>query len=179
MQTFILRLSRITLLALLTICLISFSGCAGYHVGDIKGQQVQGIKRIYVPTVKNNTYTPDIEMEVTNSILRKIDNDGTYESSRSKQADGILEVTIIEVQKVPTMRSSMNLQLVQQYQINLKVKATFTNLITGQRIFTDRQVQGSTLMLVQNDPVEGVRQAIPSAADDMSANLVSLIADGW
>jgi len=176
MQTFILRLSRITLLL---ITLSTFSGCAGYHVGNIQGKQVQGIKRIYVPIVKNQTYVPDIETEVTNAILRKIDNDGTYESSRSKNADAILEVTVTEIKKVPTRRSNLNLQLVEQYQVNLQVKATFTNLRTGQRIFTDKVIQGSTLMLVQDDPVEGERQAIPSAADDMAANLVSLISEGW
>lgn len=165
-------------LSLFSLCFL-LSGCAGYKLGNIPGAELKGVRTIYVPTVKNESYEASLNIMVTNAILRRIDNDGTFESARTKNADSELLVTITEVRKNPARRSRMNLQVVEEYEIVIEGKATFTNRVTGQRLFTDRTVRGHSYVLVQDNLPEGERQALPNAADDLAQQLISLVAEGW
>ena len=140
---------------------------------------MKDVKTIYVPVVKNESYEPGLPVMVTNAILRRIDNDGTYASSRSKQADAILEVKVVNFSRTPMRQSRADVQVTDQYEATLEISATLTNLRSGKRIFTDRRVEGKTRYFVQGNAQEVERQALPSAADDLAYNLVKVISEGW
>ena len=42
-------------IVILTLCL---SGCAGYRLGNIQGQEMRDVKTIFVPVAKNQSYEP-------------------------------------------------------------------------------------------------------------------------
>lgn len=163
----------------LLFSLITLTGCAGYRLGNIQGSDMRGVRTIYVPTVKNYSYTANVPTMVTNAILRRLDNDGTFQSSRSRQADATLEVSVVQVTKNPLRSARTDILLTEEYELVLEAKATLTNLKTGQRVFTDRLVKGRTTFYIQQNGQEAERQALPNAADQLANNLVSLITEGW
>ena len=93
------------LLSFAALCVLCFIGCAGYQLGNIPRADMKEVHTIYVPVVKNNSYEPGLPVMVTNAILRRIDNDGTYSSSRSAAAAS--EGTIPSTSSVCTSRPSL------------------------------------------------------------------------
>ncbi|MFZ5806370.1 MAG: LPS assembly lipoprotein LptE [Verrucomicrobiota bacterium] len=158
---------------------VTFTGCAGYRVGNIQGSDMQDVKTVYVPTVKNRTYEPGLPVMVTNAILRRLDNDGTFTSARQKGADAILEVEVIDFKRLPLRQTRTDIQITEEYEITLKAKATLTNLKTGKRIFTDYEVVGKSKYFVHGNTQESERQVLPMAADDLAYNLVKICTEGW
>lgn len=140
---------------------------------------MKGVKTIYVPAVKNRSFEPGLPVMVTNAILRKMDNDGTFTSARQKEADAVLEVEITEFKRRPVRQTRTDVQITEEYEVTLKAKATLTNLQTGKRIFTDHEVSGKSKYFVQGDAQESERQVLPMAADDLAYNLVKLFTEGW
>lgn len=153
--------------------------CAGYRLGNIKSAEMKNVKTIYVPVVKNDSYEPGLPVMVTDAILRRMDNDGTFSSAREGQADATLEIRVTRLVRSPLRRSRVDVQVTDEYEITLEAEANLTNLKAGKQIFTKRKIAGKTRYFVQNNMQEAERQALPSAADDLAVNLVKLMAEGW
>jgi hypothetical protein len=62
--------SVVILLAVLVL-----SGCAGYRVGNTSGRELQGVRSVYVPMAKNTSLQPDLQMTVTNAIIRRFNDE--------------------------------------------------------------------------------------------------------
>jgi hypothetical protein len=174
-------LLRSPILALPLWCVVLFfgSGCAGYQVGNIPNSAMSGVKTIYVPVARNQTYEPGLPVQVTNAIIRRLENDGTYMSARTGEADADLVVTITEFDRIPVRRSREDVLITTQYRIALKGVITLTNRITGQIVFQNKDVVGISEYIVQGDAVEAERQTIPLAAQNVADQVVSLVAEGW
>jgi hypothetical protein len=164
---------------LLGVMALALTGCAGYRVGNIQSGDMKNVKMIYVPVVKNESYEPNLPVMVTNAVLRRLDNDGTFTSSRQHGADATLEITVKEMRRTPLRQTRTDVQVSEEFQITLVATATLTNLRSGKRIFTNREVTGSSKYFVQSDLQESERQTMPMAADDLAYNLVKLITEGW
>lgn len=164
----------LTLLVLLTL-----SGCAGYRVGNVSGRNLQGVRSVYVPTAKNMSLEPDLQMSVTNAIVRRFDNDGTLSVSQTGSADSELDVTITNVQLTPLSSSNTDLLVTAQYQLTIQATATYVNRRLGRKIFENTQVTGTTTFFTQSNIQEGKRQALPLAAEDLANNTVKLVTEGW
>jgi isopropylmalate/homocitrate/citramalate synthase len=66
-----------------------------------------------------------------------------------------------------------------QYQLTIEATATYVNRRLGRKIFENAAVTGSTTFFTQSNIQEGVRQALPLAAEDLANNTVKLITEGW
>lgn len=175
----IMTASPLRIAAALSLLLLTFSGCAGYRVGNISGQEVQGVKSVYVPMAKNQSFTPEIQATVTSAVVRRFDNDGTLQTLASEHADSELDITITEVRMNPVRSTQDNVLITAQYQVEIKAKVTFINRRTGRTVFKDSQFSGVALYYVGQDVQEGKRQALPSAAEDLGYNIVKRITEGW
>jgi Lipopolysaccharide-assembly len=155
------------------------TGCAGYRVGNISGKEIQGVRTVYVPTVRNASTEPSLQIVTTNAIIRRIENDGTLETSGTTGADSELSVTIKRVVKTPVRGLRNDGQFTAQFEIAIEAEATFINRRLGKTLFTNRMVSGKTSYFTQSDQTESERQALPMASEDLANNLVSLITEGW
>jgi hypothetical protein len=153
--------------------------CAGYHLGNVPNPEMKGVKTIYVPIVKNESFEPSLSVMTTDAILHRIDNDGTYTSSRQREADAILEVRITDVKRTPIRMSRSDIENVDQYQITIQAAATLTNLKAGKKIFENKLVTGSNTYFVSTAMQEAERQSLPAAADDLAQHLISMVTEGW
>ena len=79
--------------AILVAC---FTGCAGYHIGSVKPYYLRDIHTIAVPTFKNNTLVPRIEVLITDTVIKQFQQDGTYRIVGDDEADAILKAEIVE-----------------------------------------------------------------------------------
>lgn len=167
------RLSSVLLVVL------SLSGCAGYRVGNVSGRDLQGVRSVYVPVARNTSLEPDLQMTVTNAIVRRFNSDGTLEVNQNPNADSELDITITNVLHTPVRSSTTDLLVTAQYQLTIQATATYVNRKLGRKIFENYSVGGSTTFFTQNDIQEGERQALPLAADDLANNAVKLVTEGW
>jgi hypothetical protein len=163
----------------LTVGLIGLAGCAGYRVGNTSGRDIQGVRSVYVPMVKNTSLEPDLQMTVTNAIIRRFNTDGTLEVNQSPNADSELDVVVTNVEHMPYRSSTNDILVTAEYQITIQATATFVNRKLGRKIFENSAFVGTTTFFTQSDIQEGERQAIPLAAEDLANNVVKSVTEGW
>jgi hypothetical protein len=160
-------------------CLL-LTSCAGYKVGNIPYAEMKGVKKIYVPIVKNQTYEPGIQTMVTNAIIRRLNQDGTYETGRQSDADATLEITLSDYKRDSMRRARSNSLITEEYRLNLEATATLINHRTGQKLFDDEVIVGDTSIYVnENRMQENERQAMPLAAEALAYEIVRRITEGW
>ena len=78
----------------LLLCTTALGGCAGYRVGDISGRDLQGVHSVYVPVARNDSVEPDIQVVVTNDVIRRFENDGTLSVNQNADSDSEFDITI-------------------------------------------------------------------------------------
>jgi hypothetical protein len=166
-------------LAGVLVLVFAVSGCAGYRVGDISGRNLQGVRSVYVPVVKNASLQPDLQVIATNAIIQRFNDDGTLEVNQTENADSELDVTIETVQSSAVASSTNNILVTAEYQLTITGKATYVNRKLGRKIFENITVTGNTTFFTQANIQEGERQALPLAAQDLAQNTVKLVTEGW
>ena len=166
-------------LVILVLAVAAIDGCAGYRVGNTSGRDLQGVRSVYVPVVKNTSLSPDLQMTVTNAIIRRFNNDGTLTVNQNTNADSELDVVVTNVQYTAVRSSTSDILVTAQYQLTIQATATYVNRKLGRKIFENIPVLGNTTFFTQSDIQEGARQALPLAAEDLANNTVKLITEGW
>ena len=166
-------------LVLFVLAVSALEGCAGYRVGNTSGRDLQGVRSVYVPVVRNTSLQPDLQMTVTNAIIRRFNNDGTLTVNQTSNADSELDVVVTNVQYTAVRSSTSDILVTAQYQLTIQATATYVNRKLGRKIFENYAVIGQTTFFTQSDIQEGARQALPLAAEDLANNTVKLITEGW
>jgi len=153
--------------------------CAGYHIGPIKPKYMQGINTIAVPVFHNETLIPRIEVLVSDTVIRQIQQDGTYRiASSADAADAVMEGDITEIRRRPWRSVIGDVQSTQEFSMELMIHYRLVRRATGEVLDT-RNVDGSTTFFVSGDLNQDERQAVPIAAQDAAVRLVSILSEGW
>jgi hypothetical protein len=174
-------LIRVTSLA--TVLLL-VGGCAGYQVGAIKPTPMAEVQTIAVPTFKNDTLMPRVEVQLASAVIKQIQQDGTYKIGRENEADAILEGVLEEVERRPVRSVPGNVLLTREYELILRIRYRVLNRVTGEQI-EGRAVTGRTSFFVSGtntlaaDVIQDEIQAMPLAIEDAAVRLVSQISEGW
>jgi outer membrane lipopolysaccharide assembly protein LptE/RlpB len=163
---------------LLALAAVVLSGCAGYTLGPIKPTPFRDVQTLCVTTFRNNTLEPRIEMLVTNTVIKQIQQDGTYRIVREDQADALLEGTITKLERRATRSLRGNVLATREFQLTIEINYKVTKPKTGE-VLDERTVIGTTSFFVGRDVQQDERQAIPLAAEEAAVRLVSQISEGW
>jgi outer membrane lipopolysaccharide assembly protein LptE/RlpB len=161
-----------------------FTGCAGYHAGPIKPTPMANVKTLAVQTFKNDTLEPRIEVLLASTVIKQLQQDGTYKIAREDAADAILEATLSEIERKPARSVRGNTLLSREYDLILRVRYRVVERTTGKEL-ESRSVNGRTSFFVSGsnalaaDVNQDERQALPIAAEDLATRLVSQISEGW
>jgi hypothetical protein len=172
-----MRLATRFCLALLAA--LTLNGCAGYRLGDVSGRNLQGVRSVYVPVVKNFSLEADLQVIATNAIIQRFNADGTLEVNQNSNSDSELDVSIAEVKRAAVASSTANILVTSEYQLTITGSATYVNRRLGRKIFENIPITGVTTFFTQSDIQEGERQALPLAAQDFAQNAVKLVTEGW
>lgn len=177
MTTTLTRFLRHVTLMLGAVVLLG--GCAGYRVGPVIPKRMEGVKTVAVPTFENRTLLPRLEVLAASTVIKQIQQDGTYKVVNEADADAILEGVITDVRRSGVRSVRGNIYASREYELTLTFSYTVTNRVTGQELDSGT-VRGVTSFFVSgNDVNQDERQAIPLALEDAAVQLVSRISEGW
>lgn len=142
------------------------------------------IKTIAVPSFKNDTLEPRLEVLMANAVIKQLQQDGTYRVVDEKDADAILEGKVEEIERRPARGVRGNELLSREYTLALRARYRVYRRDNGMEL-ESRTVGGTTSFFVTgsntltSDPNQDERQAIPLAAEELAVRLVSQISEGW
>ena len=163
---------------LLPVIALLCAGCAGYRLGPVQPTFMKDVKTIAVPTFENETMIPRLEVMIANSVLKHLQQDGTYKVASRESADAIMEGKIASVSRSPSRSVRGNVLATSEFRLTLTVQYKIKRRDTG-AILDQRIVTGSTNYFVTSDVQQDDRQALPLAAEDAATRLVSQISEGW
>lgn len=153
------------------------TNCAGYQLGASKPHQMENVTKLAVPTFKNDTLEPRLEVLVTNALIKKLQMDGAYQIVPRAEADAVLEATIEDIERSQfrsvrsnTLRSSEILErLIVKYRVEDNA---------GQKLLAGTERAWSNIVLDPNMQLSE-RQALADAAERLGIALASRISEGW
>ena len=165
--------------ALLAITLGSFclSGCLGYHVGPAKPYYLRDVHTIAVPTFKNRTFIPRMEVLVTGTVIKQFQQDGTFQIASDGNADATLKGEIIRIDRSPARSLRGNVLATTEFNLAMHLKYTLVGR-DGKQLASSEAV-GTTSFFVGTDVTTDERQALPLATEDLASRLVSQLSEGW
>ena len=163
--------------SLATVFCLALGGCLGYHVGPVKPYYLRDIHTIAVPTFKNRTLVPRIEVLVTDTVIKQLQQDGTFRITNGDKADATLNAEISRITRTPARSVRENVLATTEFNLALTVKYSLTGRF-GEQLATSQAV-GTTSFFVSSDVTSDERQALPLATEDLATRLVSQISEGW
>jgi hypothetical protein len=78
----------IRLIAAAIACAL-LGGC-GYKLGEIRPTPMRSVRNLAVPTFKNKTYEPRVEVLLADTLIKTLQEDGTYTIVSEDNAEAIL-----------------------------------------------------------------------------------------
>ena len=153
-------------------------GCLGYHIGPVKPYYLRDVHTIAVPTFENKTLLPRIEVLVTGTVIKQLQQDGTFQIARDGDADATLKAEITRIDRLPARSVRGNVLKTTEFNLSMRLKYT---LITrdGATLAPPAEVAGTTSFFVSTDVTTDERQALPLATEDLATRLVTQLSEGW
>lgn len=161
--------------ALGSLCL---SGCLGYHIGPVKPYYLRDIHTLSIPTFKNQTLLPRIEVLVTSTVVKQFQQDGTFQIRGDEDADATLKGEIISIDRSPSRSVRGNVLATVEFVLVMHVKYTLIGR-NGNTISPAADAIGTTSFFVGTDVTTDERQALPLATEDLAKRLVTQLSEGW
>jgi outer membrane lipopolysaccharide assembly protein LptE/RlpB len=162
------------------VVVMAFSGC-GY---TRKTVLPRNIKTIYVETVKNKLnveniygYQQGLEMDITNAVIRRLQQEGVIKVVEKKNADAILKTDLLNY--VQEGLRFTNLQSVAEYRLFIEVSLKLVDAKTGDLIWQEPTFTGDNEYYVTNVNSIGEQKAAQQAVDRLAFNIVDRIVQDW
>ena len=181
-------MKRLVGAVILTFC---FSGCLGYTIGPIKPHYLADVHTIAVPVFKNETLIPQIDVLVTDSVIKQFQQDGTFKIGTEGNSDAVLKAEISRISRAPARSLEGNVLSTTEFNLVMRVKYKLVGR-DGKTIGTPNEVTGTTSFFrdmetapngspgtIGGDVVMEERQAIPLAAEELANHLVTQLSEGW
>ena len=157
------------------ICLFAF-GCAGYHVGPVTKRN---FKSIAVPMFRNTTLRPQIEAQISNAIIQRLQQDGSLRIESEPRADVVLKGSIIKYYRQALRSLRTDTGAPREYEITITVRVEATDRRTGETVLKSTEVEGSSDVFIGEDQQSAEEQVLPLIADDIGKRVAGLLVESW
>ena len=163
--------------ALLLSLVFLVSGC-GYKLGEIRPTPMRSVRTLSVPNFKNETFESRVEVLFGDTVVKRLQQDGTYQLVNSSQADAILSCTITSI-RTNSLRSVINNVLAtSEFGLIVEAKYEVTHQVSG-AILMQGTITGKSSFFSGNDLQTSKQQALSNAALDLADKLTAQVAEGW
>lgn len=159
--------------AFLTLC-----GCMGYHLGTTKPSYMRDVRNIAIPTFRNRTLLPRVEVLITDTVIKQLQQDGSFKVVTENHADAVLQADIVKVARTPARSLRGNVLATVEFNLAIQVHYRLTDR-AGNQIGPPGDVIGTTSFFVGTDVTTDERQALPLASQELATRLVSQLSEGW
>jgi hypothetical protein len=163
--------------AVIVTCL-GLAGCLGYHIGPVKPSYLADVHTLSVPTFKNETLLPRIEVLVTGTVIKQLQQDGTFKIGNDENMDAKLEGEIVRISRSPARSVRGNVLATTEFNLAMRVKYKLVGR-DGKQLGPVGEALGTTSFFVGTDVTTDERQALPLAAEELATRLVSQLSEGW
>jgi hypothetical protein len=102
----------------------------------IKKALPDNIQRIAIPVFENKTGQPDVENLLTKKVMQNFQVDGRLQIAAREQADALLQGTVQRYDRIVLTRDAN--QVPQQYKLQIVVDLDFTDLKTGELMWSTK-----------------------------------------
>jgi outer membrane lipopolysaccharide assembly protein LptE/RlpB len=157
--------------------ILILSGC-GYKLGEIRPTPMRSVRSLSVPTFKNNSYESRIEVMFADTLVKRLQQDGSYSIVNSDQADAILNCTITSIDRGALRSVQNNVLATSEFGLTVRVLYTIIDQNTGATLMSGR-VEGRASFFSGNDLQTVERQALSNAAADLANNIAAQVTEGW
>lgn len=164
-------------LLLASLALTLLTSCAGYQLGSGKPEKMANVKKLAVPTFKNDTLEPRLEVLVTNALIKKLQMDGAYQIVPVSEADAVVKATVTQIQRSQFRSARNNTLRTSELLMGLIVKYTVEDNAGAQLMAG--QAQGSSNIVLDPNVQLTERQALADASERLSIHMASALTEGW
>ena len=174
------RFSHITVrgalvLELMLMALLS-AGCAGYHVGPVTQRN---FKSIAVPMFQNRTLRPQLEAQISNAIIKGLQQDGSLRIESEPHADVVLDGAVIRYQRTALRSLRTDTGVPREYEITITVRVEAKDRRTGEVVLKSTEVSGKSDVFIGTDQQSAELQVLPLITDDVARKVVGLLVESW
>ncbi len=163
--------------ALVLILSALVSGC-GYHLGPAKPAILRDVETLAVQTFKNKTYEPRIEVLMADTLIKQLQQDGTYQIVSDERADAILYCTLDNAERRQARAVRNNVLATQEFNLRLSVEYELVDRVTG-RVIQGGTVNADTSFFINNDLQTDERQAFVQAVQQVAIELTGQLTEGF
>ncbi len=156
---------------------VLLAGC-GYKLGEIRPTPMRAVRTMAVPTFKNDTYEPRIEVLFADTLVKRLQQDGTYEILPTDKADVILNCTITKIERRALRSVQNNVLATSEFGLKVLAKYEVQDRVTGAVLLTGA-VRGETTFFSGNDLQTIERQALSNAAASLADEITGEVSEGW
>lgn len=117
-------------------------------------------------------------MLVTDTVIKQLQQDGTYQITNGDKADATLTGEISRITRAPARSVRGNVLATTEFTLWLVVKYSLTGR-DGKPLVAPTDAIGTTSFFVSSDVTSDERQALPLATEDLAGRLVTQISEGW
>lgn len=156
---------------------LALGGC-GYHLGSAKPALLRNIDTLAIPTFKNDTFEPRIEVLMADTLIKQFQLDGSYTIVSDERADAILYCTLTDVRRRQARAVRNNVLATQEFALRLSVQWELVDRVTGALIQTGT-ANADTSFFINNDLQTDERQAFVTAVQEVSVAIVGELSEGF
>ncbi|MGH8019656.1 MAG: LPS assembly lipoprotein LptE [Opitutaceae bacterium] len=153
------RFFSLSIFACATCVALMLGGCIGYRFG--RSSELP-FRSIYVAPPVNASLAPQTAPLLGSVIRRELDRSGEVRISRDEDADAVLEITLMDLQREISADRAEDTGLARKWRVTLSAECTLRDPDTGKVFFEKRVVpafdeiyadSGQTAAEYQNMPV--------------------------
>lgn len=161
--------------ALLLLSVFLF-GCAGYHAGPVTKTSFHSIA---VPMFRNETLRPQLEAQISNAIIQRLQQDGSLQIESRSRADVVLIGTVERYDRIALRSLRSDIGIPREFRISITVRVEATDRRTGETVLKSTEVEGTSDVFIGEDQETSEYQALPLVADDIAKRVAGLIVESW
>jgi hypothetical protein len=166
---------RVVALQLLLTAFVAL-GCAGYHVGPVTKRN---FNTIAVPMFYNHTLRPQLEAQISNAVIQRLQQDGSLRIEPADRADVVLEGTVIRYERTALRSLRSDTGVPREFEIAITVRVEARDRRTGEIVLKSTEVEGKSDVFIGEDQQTAEFQALPLVADDIGKRVAGLIVESW
>ncbi|HEU4679686.1 MAG TPA: LPS assembly lipoprotein LptE, partial [Terrimicrobiaceae bacterium] len=132
-------------------------GC-GYKLGEIRPTPMRSVRTLAVPTFKNKTYEPRVEVLLADTLIKTLQEDGTYTIVSDDTADAIMHCSLNKIERRSIRSVQNNVLATAEFGLYMDIAYEVTDRVTGS-VLKKGRVTGRTTFFSNSDLQTTERQA--------------------
>lgn len=156
-------------------CLVC-AGCMGYHLGPVLKADYRSVA---VVMFKNKTLKPQLEAQITNGIIKRLQADGTLRVESRENADIVVTGQILRYGRSALRALRIEASAAREFRISIEAQIEARDRVTGKVVLNPTTITGAADTFIGTDLQSAEEQALPLIADDLARQAVSLLVESW